>query len=527
MKRMLPLVALVPALWFYWQNRDIPYFANFQDDAVYVTTAKALATGQGYRLTFLPGEPFQTKYPPLYPLVLAAVWRVNPDFPNNLGTMVAWNLVPLVALVLGLRRLYLKFGFSERGAGLLTLAIGCVPAYIYLSASVMTECTFFALCIWTLVLLEEDTTGWAAAAGVLAGLAFMTRGAGAPLLLSAPVIFALRRRFRPALAFLAFAAPLPIAWQMWAALHKSTGITDWVSRFYLDYAAMERLTVGLDNLSYVIWEDADSILTHIGEIFVFNLGHGSALGHHVARLIGVAALAGCVRLALRSRRWHYPGFGVAFLAMMMVWHYPPDQRLFSPLTPLLVAGLWTELYNLWTVARQTYARGRPGDRPVAVVFGLILASFGVWVIFSTAEAVLVDLPAMAQASRIETARLRTTFAQVAAMTPKDATILADGDVLLHLYTGRRSYRTIVPPRLFYPYRLELVRNAFAALPDADARPWNFLLVSNNDWRHTMGGEDRDLVRKQIAARPDLTPIWRNSLDVLYARRPFRAVAALP
>ncbi|MEJ2226347.1 MAG: hypothetical protein P8X49_14555 [Syntrophobacterales bacterium] len=50
------------------------------DDGIYVTTAKALATGQGYRLINLPGEPLQTKYPPIYPALLALVWNRPPIF---------------------------------------------------------------------------------------------------------------------------------------------------------------------------------------------------------------------------------------------------------------------------------------------------------------------------------------------------------------------------------------------------------------------------------------------------------------
>ena len=47
----------------------------YHDDAIYVTTAKALAQGDGYRLINLPGTPPQTKYPILYPFLLAAVWE--------------------------------------------------------------------------------------------------------------------------------------------------------------------------------------------------------------------------------------------------------------------------------------------------------------------------------------------------------------------------------------------------------------------------------------------------------------------
>src|SRR5262245_1204078 len=61
-------------------------FGGYHDDGIYATTAKALATGQGYRIISLPSEPAQTKYPPLYPLLLSLIWRVYPRFPEN----VAW-----------------------------------------------------------------------------------------------------------------------------------------------------------------------------------------------------------------------------------------------------------------------------------------------------------------------------------------------------------------------------------------------------------------------------------------------------
>ena len=50
----------------------------FQDDAIYTVLAKALATGEGFRLINLPGSPHNTHYPPGYPLVLAALWKLWP-----------------------------------------------------------------------------------------------------------------------------------------------------------------------------------------------------------------------------------------------------------------------------------------------------------------------------------------------------------------------------------------------------------------------------------------------------------------
>src|SRR6476619_1573784 len=62
-------------------------FGSLHDDSIYVSTAKAIATGQGYRLISLPYRPAQTKYPPFYPWLLSLLWRVFPQFPQNLIPM--------------------------------------------------------------------------------------------------------------------------------------------------------------------------------------------------------------------------------------------------------------------------------------------------------------------------------------------------------------------------------------------------------------------------------------------------------
>jgi hypothetical protein len=45
----------------------------YQDDGMYVATAKSIAEGEGYHLINLPGEPAQTKYPFLYPAVRSEI----------------------------------------------------------------------------------------------------------------------------------------------------------------------------------------------------------------------------------------------------------------------------------------------------------------------------------------------------------------------------------------------------------------------------------------------------------------------
>jgi hypothetical protein len=91
------LLALVPATRLAWLARDMPHLGHFHDDSIYLVSAKSLAEGHGYRILSLPAEPFQTKYPPLWPLILAAIWKIAPHFPENLKWEMAltWLMLPL------------------------------------------------------------------------------------------------------------------------------------------------------------------------------------------------------------------------------------------------------------------------------------------------------------------------------------------------------------------------------------------------------------------------------------------------
>jgi hypothetical protein len=107
---------------------------------------------------------------------------------------------------------------------------------------------------------------------------------------------------------------------------------------------------------------------------------------------------------------------------------------------------------------------------------------------------------------------------VAEITPPDATILSDQDVLLSLYTQRSAYRTIVSPRLFYPPRNDMVRETLAKLPNSTLRPWNYAFVSRCDWSQGLDSDEQQKLRTQIDRRPDLVRVWQGDIGTLYTRK---------
>ena len=520
-RRLLPwlllLAGVVPALSLFLQFPDLPHFGNFHDDTVYVQSGMAIATGQGYRLIHLPQKPFQTKYPPLYSLWIALVWKIWPVFPENLSLVIALNFAALAGLLFSLWRWNQLLGFPPWGAAVLASGVACLPVFVYLTASVMTEVLFLALFASAILLLEKSLeTGvrTCALAGLLASLACLTRSAGMPILLTAPACLLLLRRWRHAAAFLVGALPFVASWQAWVWQHAAPA-DDWITRYYISYGQMERLTVGVDNAGLVVYQNLDSMLNSFAEMFLFGSVDSSGLWHHTVRLVGIAAIAGSIRLAWQTRRWQYPAYALVFATLMLFWHCPPDLRLFAHLAPLLVLGLWFECRHIWRLAR--CRKGMTG----MLAAGSVLA-FGAYLGCSIVHARLVALPALERLARVEMAARRTGYAAIRQITPANATLLSDQDVLLSLNTHRSAYRTIHSPRLFYPIQKDRIRAAFAALPDSSIRPWDYVLVGRFDWRHELDAENREKLRREIESRSDLELVWRGDVGSLYRRSALHA-----
>src|SRR5215467_20398 len=189
--------ALAPSAWLAWSWRAMPHLGLHHDDTIYLASAKSLAEGHGYRIASLPGEPFQTKYPPVLPLLLAAVWKVAPEFPENLNfaMLLAWLMI--VPYLLCMRAVFRFFQFGEREVWMLTLLAASHPVICLLSTVVMSDLLFLALFLMGLLLaeraLQSNEPNWLAClSGVIVGLAYLTRTAALPALVTCPLCFLYR-----------------------------------------------------------------------------------------------------------------------------------------------------------------------------------------------------------------------------------------------------------------------------------------------------------------------------------------------
>lgn len=313
---ILLLVLLVPSAVFAWENLDMPQFGFQHDDTIYYVTAKALATGEGYRIISLPGQPWQTKYPPLFPAFLAIVWRIVPEFPENLkvATVLCWLMLP--PLLWLIRLVYRRYNFPAWWAWTMVAVLAINPYVRLLGVSLLSEVLFTLLLVSVFVVAPRSTV-WA---GVLAGLAYLTRTAALPLVVAVPAVYLMRREFRKASLFFAVMAPFLVGWAVWTSAHMMKS-DDAYLLYYIDYIGYRKFIVTISNLPLIVWSNIDGLLNSMASVIMpFS---DSAMTKVLVQTIGVGVIVGVYRLARdRAEARAYAIYGILSSAMLVAWHYP-------------------------------------------------------------------------------------------------------------------------------------------------------------------------------------------------------------
>jgi 4-amino-4-deoxy-L-arabinose transferase-like glycosyltransferase len=177
-----------------------PHFKPIFDAAHYDRLGDSIAHGHGYFGQFQPATPSAFR-PPLYPFALAAVHLVGGG----------WTAERLLSALFGVVAVLLVFLISrgvwgERVAVVAGTIAAIFPPLVLLSASILSESLFVPLALAVvLAILEyrrDARLRWAIAAGVLCGLAALTRQNGLLLVIAAAGgVWAMRPRLsRRALA---------------------------------------------------------------------------------------------------------------------------------------------------------------------------------------------------------------------------------------------------------------------------------------------------------------------------------------
>lgn len=198
------------------------YFGMYHDDGIYLVTAKSLAEGQGLRILSLPGGPLQTKYPPGYPVLLAAIWLTNPHFPNNLLLFsTAQSILSIGASVAAVFYLLSTRKVTAVLALVILAATVLNSHYLDFAPMLMTDLPatlFVMLALWrTEVECKRPFSPWRAVLlGALIAVAPLIRSHALIVIPSVFIFLAARKKLALAAVSAATAAILaggPMVWQ--------------------------------------------------------------------------------------------------------------------------------------------------------------------------------------------------------------------------------------------------------------------------------------------------------------------------
>ncbi len=200
------------------------------DDAWYALLGKALATGEGYQMINAPTPGIRPITPPVFPALLALCWLLSPDFPANLWLLKSVSIaamlgVGLVAFIYFKRDRELPLYLS---LGIAAATVFYPPLVFHATSMVMSECVFMLLQLSAIVVIErgvrQGKTGWryVALGGALASLAYLTRSAGAGLLVASVLYLFKERCPRQALIVGAIVALSAGSWIGYTRAHAPT-----------------------------------------------------------------------------------------------------------------------------------------------------------------------------------------------------------------------------------------------------------------------------------------------------------------
>jgi hypothetical protein len=510
------LLTLAPAAHLAWVARDMPHFGHLHDDSIYFVCAKSIAESRGYRILSLPAEPFQTKFPPLWPLVLAGIWKIDPRFPENLkwGMALAWPMLPLFLVFAW--RWFRRAGFNGGVSLTLCAMLALSPWIVFLSTTLESELFFSAVLLAaTLATGRAGRNTWMAlAAGTLAAAAYLIKTAALPLLVTCPLWLALRQRYCAALVFVCAMLPGIAWWTLWVRGHLSNA-RDIVTLYYTNYLGYRTSVMGWHDLPLLIWKNLDAMCSAIAGLLIFDLGN-SAWGMHLSRVIAIACAAGTVRLGRRGGVSPYHWFAAAYLTVLLVWHFPPTERLLLPVFPLLLAGLARELANLAGVIKNSWDR-RTSHRIVASGMAAGLAALACLAVVRNADAVFRQLPGIIGQHRTVLASNRAAFAWIATHLPHGAFYAYD-DPVFFLYTGRHAASMPDASMPFYRQDPAATLQPFRLMPVfAREQHLDYLLFTAADF-YRAPEQVRAQAQRILARDPAFESLYHSPISSVYRLR---------
>lgn len=324
------------------------------DGAGYATLALSILQGSGYRAIDHPDRPRHDHFPPGYPIVLAAFWRLTgPSWESARLLSVGFTTAAAVLAWLWARRL-----FGRRLGYLLGLAVSVNWTWGRLGGSIQAEPLFLMLSMLALVLADRARrrrrAGWFLLLGLVLGLATITRQVGACLIAAVLVDLVLARRVRGALLVLTVSMVVVAPWIGWVLTVRGNPQVEYLAKSGL----LDRLQ---DNAMFYIRRLPDAIIGPVietGTVFRPDWERPATwLGG-----IGTGLIVGGWWVGLRNSRRRLASLSALLtLALLLVWPFTEAGRFLVPLVAMVLIGASEGLAGLFGLIGWSRAR------PIAVV----------------------------------------------------------------------------------------------------------------------------------------------------------------
>ena len=459
-------------------------FGSLHDDSIYVTTAKALATGQGYRIISLPYEPAQTKYPPFHPFLMSLIWRAYPHFPQNLIPMMMLTIAATLSFLAVSYRYMVKHGYASRWQAAVVVVLALLNwRTIMMATTLYSEAVYALVAVLALHLVEDyelrDRPGITGVlVGAALGLTYLTRSVGVTLLIAMVLYFALRGKWKKALVPAAVAGLFILGWAVWCRVNRTTA--DGINvAYYTNY---------FGHINYVIHslQDQDGmskagVLLYLlsRNLFIFTMVSPMVVLLGVdfiwAQYFGFASLfilAGLVRqVRKRLRLLHI--YIVLYIVMNALVPFPSYDRYLVPLIPFVLMFVITEGSRLVTLIRNELTKkGHVINQVSAALIGLALLISAGTVLYNHCSEIYGRVSAAPLPKTAEPAPEDVEAIQwINEHTSPSDVLVCYHDPVYFLYTGRKIARSL-PMREWIDWR--------AGKVSVETIEWLFFQIVNED-----------------------------------------------
>jgi hypothetical protein len=436
-------------------------FGFYRDDSIYVVTAKALATGQGYHIISLPQEPAQTKYPPFYPFLLSLLWRLQPQFPENIPMLTYISLLS-TAVFLGLTYFLLtRMLRARRWQAFLVISLTALNwRTLLLATSTLSEPVYSAFSVAALYL--AGTLAWKRTnparyfcLGVALALSFLTRVTAIAVPLALISHHAFRRqlsRFTFSLGIFGAAFFGWLAWCHYVQLPASGTILDYYTSYSNDWSNILALGQAAGSGSGL----ASLFGMIAGNVFMFALSipavclgfdftsfaHFGSLLSPLILIIILVFLLFTVLGFLRHRSagpTELHGYVLWYIGLHLCWPYTAYDRFLMPLLPFLLFFALIEISHLVPSLTEKirfpqYLR----ERFVAIPVSLLLATFPATALYEYGSGLWL-LKASESQHASEASEVVELSSWLKTNTSGADILICYRESLYYLYTGRKAF----------------------------------------------------------------------------------------